>query len=240
MISLPKLDFESLIEASSNQTIKYFLSLKKDDITQEAIDKTLILNHLEKERPYFIERINLIEQSLLLNNQLQRKSEFFDYLEKCSEWLRNYRTNEKGLRTNSFSTEHIQSVFQHYALFVFWEMLNKDSIIFLQNSISKATSSNRDNKSIDNQQKPQPPENSTLKKIELHFGFFQNKCPRKHKIILKETDFKKLIEWTVYYYENSFKIPEIKEPIKVVNTNKTYVQLAFRYLFKEIRKFSIT
>lgn len=73
-------------------------------------------------------------------------------------------------------------------------------------------------------------------KVEMHLGFLQDKCPRKHKIILNQTEFKKLISWTTYFYENEYAVPEIIEPIRVVNTNKTFIQLAFRYLFKELHK----
>ncbi|WP_395091828.1 hypothetical protein ACF3NR_11150 [Vaginella massiliensis] len=84
--------------------------------------------------------------------------------------------------------------------------------------------------------KPEPKETELSEKIKKHFGFFNGNCPRKHKQILNDTDFEKLIEWTIWYFENDFKVPEISEPIKVVNTNKTFVQLAFRYLFKELHK----
>ncbi|MCH8535540.1 MAG: hypothetical protein LAT51_10765 [Flavobacteriaceae bacterium] len=87
--------------------------------------------------------------------------------------------------------------------------------------------------------KPQPQEEETTtignnEKIKLHFNFFSENCPRKHTQILKDADFDKLIKWTVYYFENEFRVPEITEPIKNVKTNKTYVQLAFRYLFKQL------
>lgn len=73
-------------------------------------------------------------------------------------------------------------------------------------------------------------------KINKHFGFFNKNCPRCHKQILNDADFNKLLRWTNYFFENEFKVPEISEPIKTVNTNKTFVQLAFRYLFKELHK----
>lgn len=83
-----------------------------------------------------------------------------------------------------------------------------------------------------------PPKNESdaehTEAIKKQFNFFTKDCPRKGKQILNDDDFDKLINWTIYYYENDFKIPEIKEPIKVVNTNMTYVILAFRYLFKEL------
>lgn len=72
------------------------------------------------------------------------------------------------------------------------------------------------------------------KKIKKHFGFFLKNCPRKHKQILNEDDYNNLINWTILYFQNNFKVPKITTPIKVVNTNKTYVQLAFKYLFKEL------
>lgn len=86
--------------------------------------------------------------------------------------------------------------------------------------------------------KPEPKETELSERIKKHFGFFNRNCPRKHKQILNDTDFEKLIEWTIWYFENDFKVPEISEPIKVVNTNKTFVQLAFKYLFKELHKSS--
>ena len=69
-------------------------------------------------------------------------------------------------------------------------------------------------------------------RVMKHFDFFQKKCPRRHRIILSETDFDKLIGWTISFYRNEFEVPEINEPIQKVDTNKTYVQLAFKYLFK--------
>lgn len=86
--------------------------------------------------------------------------------------------------------------------------------------------------------KPEPKETELSERIKKHFGFFNRNCPRKHKQILNDTDFKKLIKWTIWYFENEFKVPKISEPIKVVNTNKTFVQLAFKYLFKELHKSS--
>jgi hypothetical protein len=87
-------------------------------------------------------------------------------------------------------------------------------------------------------QKPNSIETELSEKIKNHFGFFNGLCPRKHRQILKNEDFDNLIEWTIKYFENNFNVPEISYPIRVVNTNKTYVQLAFRYLFKELHKSS--
>lgn len=81
------------------------------------------------------------------------------------------------------------------------------------------------------------PENHIMRlreRIILHFGFFSGACPRKHKTILNDEDYDKLIDWTVFFYSREFKVPEIPDPIEVINTNKTFVQLAFKYLFKEL------
>jgi hypothetical protein len=87
-------------------------------------------------------------------------------------------------------------------------------------------------------QKSKLNETELSEKVKKHFGFLNGNCPRKHKQILKDEDFENLIEWTIKYFENDFEVPEISEPIKVVNTNKTFVQLAFKYLFKELHKSS--
>jgi hypothetical protein len=81
-------------------------------------------------------------------------------------------------------------------------------------------------------------ESELSQKVKKHFGFFNRNCPRKHKKVLRDSDFSKLITWTVEFFENDFVVPEISEPISIVNTNKTYVQLAFRYLFKQLHSSS--
>ena len=82
-------------------------------------------------------------------------------------------------------------------------------------------------------------EDDVAARVRKHFGFFHGQCPRKHKQILNDDDFANLIKWTVYYYKNNFSVPEIEKPIRTVNTNKTFVQLAFKYLFKEMYPNSI-
>jgi len=85
--------------------------------------------------------------------------------------------------------------------------------------------------------KPELDENNLSEKIKKHFGFLLRNCPRKGKPILSnENDFNKLIEWTTYFYEHNFEVPEISNPINSVNTNKYITQLAFHILFDELRK----
>jgi hypothetical protein len=75
-------------------------------------------------------------------------------------------------------------------------------------------------------------ESSLRNKIEGAFFFMKNNCPRKQKKILSDDDFERFINWLTYYYENDFKLPDIKEPIRSVHTNKTYVKVALKLFFK--------
>ncbi len=70
-------------------------------------------------------------------------------------------------------------------------------------------------------------------KVEDAFSFMQNTDPRKHKLILNETDFDKLVNWVTYYFENDFKLPEINKPIQKVNTDKGNVVYTFKRFFKQ-------
>lgn len=72
------------------------------------------------------------------------------------------------------------------------------------------------------------------RKIEKHLGFLLDNCPRQNRQILSKEDYENIIEWMKYYYNNSFILPEIKTPIRNVNTNKTIIQLALKFLFKEL------
>jgi hypothetical protein len=88
------------------------------------------------------------------------------------------------------------------------------------------------------EQKPELNETELSEKIKKHFAFFLGNCPRRGKPILRsENDFNKLIEWTAYFYENNFEVPDIVTPIQTVNTNDYITQLAFLYLFDQLRKF---
>ena len=90
----------------------------------------------------------------------------------------------------------------------------------------------------DREEKTEEQKETLTSTIEKHFKFLNNNCPRKHKQILLDEDYNKLIKWTEYYYQNKFKLPSITKPINRVETNKSYIQLAFKYLFKEINKSS--
>lgn len=84
--------------------------------------------------------------------------------------------------------------------------------------------------------KPDFNESDLSVNIANHFSFLLGNCPRKGMPILKnEKDLSKLVNWLTYFFENNFKVPEIKDPIKKVNTNDYFTQLAFLYLFDELR-----
>jgi len=74
---------------------------------------------------------------------------------------------------------------------------------------------------------------SMREKVENAFSFMQRTDPRKHKLILNENDFNNLVGWVTYYFENEFKLPEIKQPIQKVNTNKGNVIYTFMNFFKQ-------
>ena len=132
--------------------------------------------------------------------------------------------------------------YKKYTLQDVQQQANKTVILYAKHIYLKDILEKELNKTLPPQQrikeKPDLNETGLSEKIKKHFNFFQSNCPRKHKQILKEEDFNKLIQWTIQYFENEFKVPKISDPIKVVNTNKTFVQLAFKYLFKELHKSS--
>jgi hypothetical protein len=53
-------------------------------------------------------------------------------------------------------------------------------------------------------------ESTMHKKVESAFSFMLNEDPRKHKKILSDDDFEKLIGWVTHYFENNFTLPKIK------------------------------
>lgn len=73
----------------------------------------------------------------------------------------------------------------------------------------------------------------TLKdKVEKVFAFMKGNDPRKHLQILTDTEFKSLVTWVTFYFENDLIIPEILKPIQKVNTNKGNVIYTFMRFFK--------
>lgn len=71
--------------------------------------------------------------------------------------------------------------------------------------------------------------------VEDKFKFMLFTDPRKHGQIITEEDYYKLVNWVAYYFENNETIPEIKNPIKKVNTDKGNVFYTFKLFYKEIK-----
>ena len=74
----------------------------------------------------------------------------------------------------------------------------------------------------------------TRRTVEKYFNFTLGNDPRKHKQILSAEDHAKLIEWVIYYFDNHLTVPEIKAPIREINTSKGNTVHTFRLLFKEL------
>ncbi len=68
--------------------------------------------------------------------------------------------------------------------------------------------------------------------IEGYFYYLQFDDFRKHKKILSDDDFERLVGWIEDYYKNGLEVPKIKNPIKEVNTAKGNVIETFRNFYK--------
>lgn len=74
-----------------------------------------------------------------------------------------------------------------------------------------------------------------MQTIHAIFGFMVRTDPRKHKDIVNEEDYQKLLEWTYSYFDNNLERPIIDDPINEVNTAKGNIIWAFKTLFNEIK-----
>ena len=70
-------------------------------------------------------------------------------------------------------------------------------------------------------------------KVFIAFEWMQVNDSRKHKLILNENDFEKLIDYVTYYFDNNFSLPKIDQPIKKINTAKGNVVYTFMKFFKD-------
>jgi len=76
--------------------------------------------------------------------------------------------------------------------------------------------------------------------VKQHFSFMLKKDPKKRKQILSEQDYEKLVNAVSYFFEYDYKLPDISQPIKEVNTNKGNVEYAFKEVFSKLKKRSET
>ena len=82
--------------------------------------------------------------------------------------------------------------------------------------------------------KPERQNEELLSSIESNFAFMERVDPRKHRDILSEAEYKKLVHWLYEYFDNDLVVPQIKDPIKKVHTAKGNIIWAFRTLFHEL------
>ncbi|REE82138.1 hypothetical protein BX611_1681 [Lutibacter oceani] len=74
----------------------------------------------------------------------------------------------------------------------------------------------------------------TFIKVNEAFRFTLTDDPWQKKQILSHQDYNSLVIWVTEYFEKSFTIPEIKEPIKKLYTAKGNIVQAFKDLFAEL------
>ncbi|MBO0324057.1 hypothetical protein J0X14_17240 [Muricauda sp. CAU 1633] len=77
-------------------------------------------------------------------------------------------------------------------------------------------------------------EDSLMNHIHRIFGFMERVDPRKHRDILSEDEYERLVDWVHHYFSNGFEVPQITEPILKVHTSKGNIIWAFRSLFSEL------
>lgn len=163
-------------------------------------------------------------------SQIDYSEKVFEYATKYILFVHSWAHSTRGFTTNL--RNEIQSGFSHGKsqgyFYRAWSIILANSNLFGPFFRKNLGEKNMVPSNIDSIN------GGSAEIIKKCFGFLSGTCPRKHKTILKEADFKKLITWTISYYEDDCIVPDIQQPIESINTNKTYVQLAFRYLYKKL------
>lgn len=70
--------------------------------------------------------------------------------------------------------------------------------------------------------------------IEDYYSFFLEEDNNKKLNRLSDLDFKNFVDWLVYFYENDCKVPDIDNPIEIINTNKGLVRFSLMDFYKNI------
>lgn len=196
----------------------------------------------------FKEGLFFLEKERIHINQLDDKDKRDGILDRLRQILHERQFNNNSLFTTIY--ERLPLVWTDEIIFRYGKFhgiitaidqfaeragLNPDDL--KKNSDPAFTENSNENLNVGNGENGENPtieKIKKIKKIKKHFNFFQEECPRKHLVILKDDDFDNLINWTILYYQNGFIVPKIDKPIEKVNTNKTYVISAFKTLFKEL------
>lgn len=176
----------------------------------------------EKIREYIITQI---EFQIRIQKDILTKDQFNDYLDKETEKAQNSMM-EMNLAELEYKEIKKDKYRRNRSKIFIWnkeriKKLNEFKADKNNNTLSETPSLNFSNQSLYNA-------------IEAAFSFMQGIDPRKHKRILDEEDFYKLIDWVYYFFDNNFNLPTIDQPIEKINTNKGNAQYAFIELFKKL------
>lgn len=116
----------------------------------------------------------------------------------------------------------------------------KVEVTYLDNSIVISDNNNPSVISFSKRLDKKLPLNNNTKireTVNQQFSFTLETCPRKNKgQILSEQDYEKLVDAVSYFFENDYKLPEIKEPIKTENTTKQNIVYSFIELYGKLKK----
>jgi hypothetical protein len=210
------LEIENPLPSQQAENIDWISTFENIDINENTNPNSYRIANIEQKKNYYSEAsYNLTIQYL---TSFKRETYLFNNKRKL-DYI-NALNIENPTTTNTESTLFNQTVFE--------AQNNYFEFITLYKSIFENL-------------KPQPKqkqqndltENPLREKIEIAFDFMRCNDPRKHKLILIETDFDKLINWVHFYFDNNFQLPKIDEPIKNINTSKGNVVYTFIKLFKD-------
>lgn len=212
-IVIPRnIDEKLVIEKDSSGVIDYTIISDLEDLFNSTFD--VINPILQKE---FIRYID--EQSTYLKTDINTQKHIVKKITKKYNKLKKHDTESEVLIYNKFWSEN-QLLACYEEQYKFLKKWGKEKRKFV--SKKQKTQVNQ----IEN--KP-----SLKEKIEEAFNFMQFDDPRKHKKILTDEDYDKLIKWVSYYFDNEFTLPKITNPIQVVNTSKGNITTTFKKIFKQ-------
>lgn len=189
----------------------------QDEIFKRKTDLYLMLNEA---------RNGTLSYSDMEGKTIEQKRQ--ETIEYCEQELKDVRPD--GIGSLSFKV-HLSSLTTGRIAY----NMAYNEVLQIKLSILRAFQKTQTN--VDEPEKSELPThhlgNNTKDKIESHFSFMLKNDLRKHKQILTEPDYNKLIDWLTLYFENRFTIPKITEPIRTVNTAKGNVIFSFKAYYKD-------
>ncbi|MBA7536631.1 hypothetical protein ES705_28895 [subsurface metagenome] len=208
---------------------------------QEAYDTALEMI-VENYMKNFQKAYDRSYKAAYLNNRIHKLKDFFDkddlnqkdnVLAKFKDWscikgneyqkvmkLKALFDNRKSLKLKGWTLNENMTATAVY------ECLQR--LIKLRGKPEKGTGP-------DNKQTKDGETDPLTEKTRTYFKFMLGPDPRKHCQILTESDFDNLIIWITAFLKNdNFKVPEINQPIRKVNTAKANVIFTFISFFDEL------